>query len=276
MEEPRVSIVMPTYNRQEILERAVKSVLDQTFRQWELIVVNDASTDVTKEFLDGLAHTDARVRPVHHIKNNYPDISGTLNEGLKIARGGYIARLDDDDYWCDNDKLKKQVVFLDANQDCVIAGGGVIVVDENDKERFRYLKSETDAEIRPKALRVNPFAHSTVVFRRDAALAVGGYGGFKNAEDWDLWLRMGLRGTFYNFQEYFVRYRMTVENKTFVFKRSQAKEILKTMRSHRTEYSGYWKASMVGMLQYIYSYLPLVIRRPMYGFSLAMKQKLFS
>src|ERR1700722_18205126 len=163
---PRVSIILPTYNRVDLLARAVKSITTQSFSDWELIVVNDASTDGTKAYLDGLAAQDPRIHPVHNVKNNYPDISKNLNEAMAVARGAYVARLDDDDYWCDPDKLKKQVDFLDALPDHVIVGGGTIVVDEHDKEQFRYHKLENDPQIRDKALFANPFTHSTVMFRR--------------------------------------------------------------------------------------------------------------
>ncbi len=243
---------------------AIETIRAQSFADFELIVVNDASTDDTRAYLDDLARRDPRIRPVHNKKNNYPDISANLNAGLRLARGEYIARLDDDDYWCDNDKLKKQAAYLDAHPDCVVAGGGTIVVDEHDHERFRYQKPETDAAIRVKALLANPFTHSTVMFRRDAALAVGGYGNYKNAEDWDLWLRMGTRGTFYNFQEYFVRYLMTEQSKTFVFKRSQSREILRVIWAHRNEYPHFAKAFTVGIAQYCYSALPVGARQMLY------------
>ncbi len=155
----------------------MRSVLAQSFADFELVILNDASTDGTRAFLNDAARQDPRVRPVHHAKNYYPDISRTLNEGLAAARGKYIARLDDDDYWCDDHKLEKQVAFLDAHPDVAVTGGGTIVIDENDHERFRYRKAETDAAIRGKALFANPFTHSTVMFRRELALAVGGYGG---------------------------------------------------------------------------------------------------
>jgi glycosyltransferase involved in cell wall biosynthesis len=273
---PRVSIVMPTYNRVTLLERAIKSIVSQSFSEWELVVINDASTDGTKTYLDRLAATEPRIKPIHNEKNNYPDISGTLNRGLAMARGMYIARLDDDDYWCDDDKLKKQVSFLDAHSDCVITGGGTIVIDENDKERFRYQKLEDDAAIRDKALFANPFTHSTVMFNREIALAVGGYGNFKNAEDWDLWLLMGLRGKFHNMQEYFVRYLMTEQSKTFLFKRSQSKEILKVISAHRKDYPNFISAYTVNALQYCYSLLPLSLRRVSYSFFSKLKRSFFS
>jgi glycosyltransferase involved in cell wall biosynthesis len=261
----KITILMPTYNRVGLLRRAIKSIMDQSFPDWELVVLNDASTDGTRMYLDEFRKLDARVRPVHHEKNYYPDISRALNEGLKLGHGAYVARLDDDDYWCDKDKLAKQAAFLDAHSDCVVVGGGTIVIDENDRERFRYFKPETDAAIRAKALLANPFTHSTVMFRRELALEVGGYGDFKNAEDWDLWLRMGTRGTFHNFQEYFVRYLMTEQSKTFLFKRSQSREILRVIAAHRTEYPHFGMAWCLDIAQYAYSFLPQGIQRRLHG-----------
>jgi hypothetical protein len=165
---------------------------------------------------------------------------------------------------------------LDEHPACVVVGGGTIVVDVNDKEKFRYFKPETDGAIRARALMANPFTHSTVMFRRDAALAAGGYGSFKNAEDWDLWLRMGLRGKFYNFQEYFVRYLMNEESKTFIFKRSQSREILAVVAAHRKEYPHGAAALVVGCAQYCYSLLPLSLRRLLHGTLSRAKRTAFS
>lgn len=261
---PRVSIILPTYNRAALLPRAIRSIVSQSFSDWELIVIDDASTDDTRKVLDDFAAHDPRICPVHNAHNQYPDISKNLNHGLSLARGTYIARVDDDDYWCDSEKLAKQVAFLDAHPRCVIAGGGTIVVDGDDNEHFRYFKPEEDATIRARALLANPFTHSTVMFRREIAVAVGGYGDFKNAEDWDLWLRMGLRGTFYNFQEYFVRYTMNEASKTFIFKRSQSWEILRLIRAHGKKYPHYVIAFLFNFGQYCYSLLPISIRKVFY------------
>ena len=273
---PKVTIILPTYNRIDLLKRAVQSVFNQTFSDWELIILNDASSDGTYKYLDELSKCDARIIPIHHEKNYYPDISRSLNEGLKLARGKYIARLDDDDYWCDNKKLEKQVMFLDEHKDYVLIGGGTIVIDEKDQEKFRYMKAETNEAIRKKILMANPFTHSTVMFSRDIALGVGGYSNFKNTEDWDLWLKMGTLGNFYNFQEYFVRYLMTDKNKSFLFKKSQSKEILKIICAHRKEYPNFFKAYVINFAQYIYSFLPLGIRQISYDFLSKMKPKISS
>lgn len=273
---PIVSVLLPTYNRVELLSRAIESILSQSFIDFELLVIDDASTDGTKYFLDDLSKKDARIIPIYNAKNNYPDISKNLNEGLKVSRGKYIARLDDDDYWCDKDKLAKQVAFFESHPEYVIVGGGTIVIDKNDKEQFHYFKPETDQKIRDKALLANPFTHSTVMFRRDIAIVVGGYGNFKNAEDWDLWLKMGNQGKLYNFQENFVRYLSTEQNKTFLFKRSQSKEILRLINLHRGDYPHFYSAYLLSFAQYCYSLLPNVIRRVLHSFLSRAKRTMFS
>lgn len=273
---PRVSVLMPTWNRAHLLARAIASVQRQTFIGWELVVINDASTYGTRALLDDLAKKDPRIRPIHNQKNNYPDISKNLNDGMAAARGRYIARLDDDDYWCDDHKLALQAEFLDAHPDHVITGGGTIVIDEDDREQFRYYKLETDTQIRDKALFANPFTHSTVMFRRDVAQGVGGYGNYGNVEDWDLWLRMGLQGKFYNFQQYFVRYLLTEKSKTFIFKRSQSRDILRVIALHRKEYGHFAAAYALNYAQYLYSFLPQGAQGALHTTLSRMKRGLFS
>jgi glycosyltransferase involved in cell wall biosynthesis len=275
MEIPRVSVLVPTYNRVALLERAIRSVLSQSFSDFEIIVINDASTDGTKVFLDGLVKQDPRVKPIHHEKNNYPDISRTLNEGIAHARGNYIARLDDDDYWCDNDKLKEQVAFLEKHPDCAVVGSGMVLVDSEGHEIGRYLKKETDAEIRKTALFANPFSHTTVMFRADIARRVGGYGDWHYAEDWDLWLKMGRVGTLYNFPEYFAAYTVSGENKSFVYLRAQTKTIFKFLKIYKNDYPGYAKAYAVNLMQYYYSFLPVAVRRRLQSVLTNLKRRLF-
>lgn len=193
-----------------------------------------------------------------------------------MARGKYIARLDDDDYWCDERKLHKQFDFLESHSDYIIVGGGTIVIDSDDKEKFHYFKLETDKSIRAKALFANPFTHSAVMFRRDVAQEVGGYGNFNNAEDWDLWLNMGMKGKFYNFQEYFVRYLSNDNSKTFIFKRSQSREILKLLRMHKRQYPNFYFAYAINLGQYCYSLLPAPFRKTFYDILSKAKRTVFS
>lgn len=276
---PIVSIVMPTYNSSEsLLNKAVRSALAQTFADWELIIVDDASTNDTPRILDEFAKKDPRVKVVHKEKNEFRElgISGSLNRGIDLARGKYIARLDHDDYWIDPDKLEKQVAFMDAHPDCVVVGGGVVVVDPEGKEQFRYFKKETDEDIRKSALFANPFSHTTVLFRKDAAVAAGKYQG-KHIEDWDLWLRMGRKGTFYNFQEYFVAYTMTGINSSFLNQKALSRTVLRLLVREKKNYPGFAKAYALNLMQYIYAVLPIPagFREWMHSSLVQLKRKAF-
>jgi glycosyltransferase involved in cell wall biosynthesis len=271
--KPTISIVLPTYNRADLLKRAVQSVFEQSFSDFELIIINDASVDGTRVFCDELAKKDARVRPVHHERNYYPGISRTLNEGLGLARGKYIARLDDDDYWCDPDKLKKQAAFLDGHPDYMVVGSGMVVVDAEGKELFRYLKPEADGAIRKSALFANPFSHTTVMFRKKEAVETGGYKNWNYAEDWDLWLSLGERGSLYNFPEYFACYTMSGTNNSLIHQRTQSKTILKIISSHRKTYPGFFFAYSFNFFELAYSSLPLFLRKRLHASLSRLKRK---
>lgn len=260
---PIVSIILPTYNRSNYLERAIKSVLDQSFQEWELIIVDDASTDDTFKVLKKWQEKDGRIKVLRNKKNNYSanGISKNLNDGIHIAKGKYIARLDDDDYWCHKDKLKMQVDFLENNPEYVIVGGGMIVVDGLGKEKFRYLKKESDRDIRASALLSSPFSHTTVMFLKSVAEKVGFYGDNKLVEDWTLWLKLGKLGKFYNFPEYFTCYTMDGNNRSLSHLRQHAKIHFGLARNHKNDYSGFYKAYCFGSAQYLYSFLPSFLRR---------------
>lgn len=242
-----------------MLRRAIESVLKQSFSAWELIIVDNESTDETPVVLKEFAARDPRIilrRNEHGLF-----LSQSLDIGLSLARGEYIARLDDDDYWIDIDKSKKQIDFLDTHPECVLVGSGVVVVDGAGNERFRYFKKETDEEIRRTALFANPFSHTTVMFRTAEARKVGGYGSERYCEDWDLWLRLGQVGKFYNFQEYFTAYTMDGNNDSFLAQRPHTRKALQIIRAHRNEYPGFWKAYILNYAQYAYSFMPRSTRR---------------
>jgi glycosyltransferase involved in cell wall biosynthesis len=271
----RVSIIIPTHNRANLLKRAIQSVLAQSFEDWELIVIDDASKDETRGMLAGYVSKDHRIRVVRNEQSQYPDISGILNQGLEKARGEYVARLDDDDYWHDQNKLKTQVGFLDEHKDYVVVGGGMIVVDGCGRELYRFLKKEKDVDIRRYALSANPFAHTTVVFRRAEALSVGGYGKWSYAEDWELWLKLGTRGRVYNFPRYFTSYLFNNQNKSFVFQRIQTRTILSFLWLHRRDYPNFFFGFVLNIMQYVFSWTPLFLRKIIHPFLSYWKRKSF-
>jgi glycosyltransferase involved in cell wall biosynthesis len=258
--QPLVSVILPTRNRQEYIGRAVESVLLQTYKNIELIIVNDASTDKTNEIISEFSIKDKRIIVLTNEINL--GLVKNLNKGALRASGKYIARLDDDDFWCYERKIEKQVDFLEENTDYVLVGGGAIMVNQVGKEVVKYLLPEKDEDIRKTILVHNPFAHVTVLFRRNAWEKLGGYDeSFDGMEDWDLWLRMGKLGKFYNIQDFFVKYLGHQRgNLSHVEKKYNKMECLKLnvrlRKKYRKGYPNYGQAVFLCWLEYFYSFLP--------------------
>ena len=186
----------------------------------------------------------------------------TLNKGIFLAKGKYIARLDDDDFWQDPQKMEKQINFLENNPEYAIAGGGVIKIDKEGKEIVRFLLPETDEDIRKVILISNVFAHSAVIFKKDSWSQAGGYDEqFGFFSDWGLWLKLGKQGKFYNFQEFFICYSDQEQNfgrtsHDYEIRRKLAANIRLRIK-YKKYYPGYKKAIFIGFANYFYSFLPL-------------------
>jgi glycosyltransferase involved in cell wall biosynthesis len=273
-QEVGISIILPTYNRAKLLPRAIKSVLGQSYTNWELIIIDDASTDETPEITKKWATKDERVTVIRNTINQYPDLPKNLNSGITIAKGKYIARLDDDDYWIDSQKLEKQFNFLEKNPEYVVVGTGMIVINEKGEELYRYLKNQEDGDIRKKALFANPFSHTTVLFRVDAARRVGGYSNWDFAEDWDLWLKLGREGKLYNLPEYSTAYLSAGQNNSYKYQRRQAQTILKFITAHRKEYPYFYFAFLLNAGQWIFSLFPEFVRKNLHHFLSSIKRKI--
>jgi glycosyltransferase involved in cell wall biosynthesis len=270
--ENLVSIIIPTLNRVELLKKSIKSVIEQTYENWELLIVDNSSSDATDLMIRKYYSEDKRIKLLKVPTSPFKGISPYLNIGIEHARGKYISRLDDDDIWCNKNVLKIQAEFLDNNPEYVLVGGGVIIINENYEEVYKYFKRESDEDIRKNALISNPFSHNTVMFRKNAFLQVGGYENHKFAEDWDLWLKMGKIGKFYNFQQYFTYYLSTGQNTSFNKLKEQSKYIFKIIKKHKDVYPNFWKGYIVHIFQYTYSLLPLIVRKKMHNYLIYSKR----
>ena len=256
----RVSIVMATFNRASLIGRAIESVREQSFKDWELIVADDGSTDDTPHVVAEWKNKESRI--VYARSETNEGISKNYNHAFRIVRGEYVAMIDDDDPWRDADKLKKQIEFLEKNGEYVGCGGGVVVVDPAGKELYRYLKPETDGEIRKYMLFSNPMANSTTMFRKSAGEKAGWYDETtRYSGDRDFWLKIGLAGKLYNFPEYFSYYTMGTQNTSIAKIRPHLKASLAVMRRYRNAYPRYYPALALNLIQYAYSFLPEFIRR---------------
>jgi len=241
---PLVSVLILTRNRAQLLEAALRSISRQTLRDFEIVLVNDGSTDETASVIDAFGHLNLHV--IHHAAS--AGITKSRQEALEASRGEFIAVLDDDDEWADEKKLEKQVGYLRSHPNAVLVGGGRLLQkpghtsEDNLNAIFR---PERDASIRKTMLLRNNFFTSTVLFRRSAAMAAGGFifDGTDVTEDYDLWLRLGKQGAMYNFPEPLDIYRVpnyTTEN----FKRFLRKQ-LSLIDRHREDYPYYWLSRLI-------------------------------
>ncbi len=268
-----VSIVLPTYNRASLLEKSVNSILEQSYQYWELIIINNESTDYTERLIRSFSEKDKRIRYFEVNKSLQGGISQYLNFGIHNSVGKYIARIDDDDTWSDRDKLKKQVDFLDANPNYVICGGGVMMVNSAGREMYRFLKNETNEEIRRKALMACPFEHTTIMFLKDAAISVGLYKNYRVCEDWDFFLRLGLIGKFYNFNCHFANYLQSGVNISLNDQSLVAKTELKIIREYKKYYPNYFAGMTIHIIQYLYSFFPEILKNRIQYFLRYIKRK---
>lgn len=248
----KLSINILTKNRAGLLKKALASIERQTFFDYEVVVVNDGSTDETEQLLETLNSKTENLNKFQIIKHKKSiGITASRQEALLASQGEYVAVLDDDDEWLDAEKLAKQVKYLDEHKDCVLVGGGARFKIEDSRFRDK-LRAETDEEIRKTMLFRNNFFTSTVMFRREAAIRPGGFikDGSDFAEDYDLWLRLGKIGQMHNFQEVFTLYRLPNYNRE-KFKAFLRKQ-LRLIGGSRNVYPGYWLAGLILKLRTVF------------------------
>jgi glycosyltransferase involved in cell wall biosynthesis len=272
---PRVNVLMLTCNRPQFLSRAIQSVIDQTFEDWELIVVHDGPNEKTAEIMEQWVEREPRIR--YHRRERGGNIANACNYGLSKARGEYIAILDDDDYWATDDKLAKQVAFLDDNPDYAGCGAGMTLIDESGNDLMSYLKPELDEDIQRIALCANPMAHSTTMFRRSLGEAIGFYNeSLAGFQDWDLWLSLSRVGKLYNFPEVFTRYTLWNGGGSFQQQRRNAISALKIVFRHRNDHPGFAGALALVTLHLGYAHLPSAVRKSSFAFLSRMKKTIFA
>ncbi len=210
MSAPAVSVVMSVFNGERFLAEAIESILGQTFRDFEFLIVNDGSRDGTAEILERYRGQDARIRIVAHENRG---LISALNGGIAQALGRYIARMDADDIAV-AERLALQVAYMEQHPEVALLGGAVEFIDEAGRSLgFRSNPTES-AEIRGALLDRNVIWHPTVFAKRDAVVAAGGYRNVPLAEDYDLWLRMADGSALGNLETVVLRYRMHAQQAT--------------------------------------------------------------
>lgn len=210
--EPKISVVMPVHNGEKYIKPSIESILDQTFKNFEFIIINDGSTDKTAEILENYK-ADERIKT---IETNHIGLKNALNKGIKKANGKYIVRMDSDDI-SKLDRLDKQYNFMENNSEVAMVGSQAILINENgdEIEIFDYIKKE-DKEIKKQLLRTCPFIHPSVMIRKSILDKVGYYK-IRYAEDYELWSRIVPYYKVSNILEPLIKYRKHQNQSTAKF-----------------------------------------------------------
>jgi glycosyltransferase involved in cell wall biosynthesis len=210
MAKVKVTVLMPAFNASEYIAEAIDSVLTQTFTGFELLIIDDGSTDNTVSIIQQFS--DSRIRLLLQPRLG---IGIALNLGLLNANGYYIARFDADDI-CFPERLQKQVSFLDSNPGYVLTGCDAEYIAESGEHLFNFhCIGHTHDEIKKQLHVYCPFIHSSVMCRKEAVLEAGSYPiDAHNFEDYLLWIKLTKYGSYHNLPEQLIKVRFNPNSAT--------------------------------------------------------------
>lgn len=206
MTSPRISVALSVHNNAAYLTAALDSILAQSFRDYELLVVDDGSTDASPAILDHYATRDPRIRVMHQANRG---LIASLNRILAMARGDYIARMDGDDIALP-ERFARQLAFLDTHADHGVVGTQIQGITERGLARRGYVVTHpTDPDAVAEALASrSPLCHPSTMMRRGLVYNIGGYrAAYQHCEDYDLWLRLVDRTRMANLPDRLMLYR---------------------------------------------------------------------
>ncbi|MCC8427146.1 glycosyltransferase [Mucilaginibacter sp. UR6-11] len=207
---PNITVLMPAYNAEKYIGEAITSVLQQTYTDFELVIVNDGSTDGTVAIINSF--NDERIVLINQSNRGVAD---ALNTGLKYARAPYIARFDADDI-CYPYRLEKQIRFLQDNPEYILVGSEAKYILENGDFLFDFhCIAYSHEQIMAKLYFYCPFVHPAVMYKKAAVLNAGGYPTHAhNFEDYLLWTNLVNQGLFCNLTEPLIKYRLNSSSVT--------------------------------------------------------------
>lgn len=203
---PKISVLLPVYNGGEYLQTAIDSILNQTFSDFEFIIINDASTDDSEKVI--LSNTDSRIVYIKNEQNL--GLIKTLNKGLDLCKGEYIARMDQDDI-ANPTRFEKQNNVLDHNLEIGVCGTLFTPFNSNEEYKIRS-HPELHNEIKIILLTSCVVGHPTVMLRRSALQNLRYDEDYQAAEDYEFWSRLVRITQFYNIQESLLQYRIHNSN----------------------------------------------------------------
>lgn len=207
-----ISVLMPVHNAERYVGAAIESLLQQTLTDFEVIAVDDGSTDRSAEIIQAYSRADGRIR---YVGQQHAGLVASLNASIALSKGEYLARMDADDIACPR-RLEHQAAFLAARGQYLAVGSQLECIDR-DGQPIGVLKYEESHEAIEERLLFKKMGttmpHPAVMMRRDAVIAVGAYRTkFVASEDRDLWLRLAERGRLANLPDVLLQYRLHLES----------------------------------------------------------------
>ncbi len=212
MKSPLVSVLMPAYNAERYISQSIESILNQSYKEFIFIILDDASTDGTLNIIKKYEKADNRIRVIQNKKNSY--IAACRNTLILSAKTKYIAWQDADDISMP-DRLKVQVDYMEHNPDVGIVGGYIEFFDEKGNKSLRTYEKE-DRKIRKNVFKFSPVAQPTAMIRKECFDQIGLYNlKYPPAEDIDISFRIGTKYKFANLQQVLLKYRESESSATY-------------------------------------------------------------
>lgn len=216
---PKISVIMSSRNGEKYLKEAIDSILAQTFGDFEFLITDDGSTDLTPIILDEYAKKDQRIKIITN-----PQCLGltkSLNNAILKAQGDFIARMDDDDISL-KDRFEKQVGFMKKNSDVALLGGFAFLINENGDVIGEKRLAQESETIKKKLLFNNQIIHSSWFAKKDILVKEGLYDEkFKKAQDYEFVLRLAQKHKIANLPENLLKYRISAASLSWKNKEQQ-------------------------------------------------------
>jgi len=213
--EPFLTVFSPNYNNAMYISETIESIINQTYSNFEYLIIDDNSSDNSWEIIQKFAKKDKRIRTLRNEKNL--GIVKTRNKGLKerSPNSKYFAIIDSDDVSILN-RLRIQIDFLEKNQDHGLVGSNILIIDEYSNIVGFRLYPLNDNEIRKLITRFNPFTQSSIVIRTNIINQIGLYDeNWDVCQDYDYWLRIGVNWKLANIYTPLIKYRISKSQMKF-------------------------------------------------------------
>jgi glycosyltransferase involved in cell wall biosynthesis len=251
MSNPLVSVIIATCNwKEKRFSQTLDSVVNQSYKNIEIIMVNDASTNNVEEFILWYCKKYQNIIYLKNEKNS--ERSYSRNRWIFESKWKYIAFIDDDDIWEDREKLQRQINFFENNKNSVLCGTSIIEIDENNNKKQTNIMRTWNKKIKNTFLQSNQFALSSVMIKKNVLYSSWLFNvEYNKAEDYDLWLRIWRYWDVDNIKDSFILYRSWEANTSNSNKKQLKYQAFKFMWKHRNYYPNFFKALILRIWDFV-------------------------